>query len=210
VADNYPYHVNTANVKKFMEHVQKGGVPTKVNGTYIKSVGFGSSNDRKILTIVKFIGFVDNSGIPTELWRKFRHKDDGKKVMAAALRKSYATLFETYPDANRKDNEALRNFFSSRTDVSEGTLTLMVRTFKTLAEFADFEATTEDDLLNADTNMGEEPEVGKDGGTVVKRKLTAGTPGMTVNINIQLQIPATDNAETYDSFFAAMKKHLLS
>jgi hypothetical protein len=33
---------------------------------------------------------------------------------------------------------------------------------------------------------------------------------MTVNINIQLQIPATDKAETYDSFFAAMKKHLLS
>ena len=47
------------------------------------------------------------------------------------------------------------------------------------------------------------------GDTVVKRKLT-GTTGMTVNINIQLQIPATDKAEIYDSFFAAMKKHLLS
>jgi hypothetical protein len=212
VADNYPYHVNTANVKKFMEHIQKGGVPTKVTGTYIKSVGFATSNDRAILTVLKFIGFVDNAGAPTDLWRKFRNKDQGKKVLAAALRKSYATLFDTYPDANRKDNEALRNFFSSHTNVSEGTLTLMVRTFKTLADFGDFESTTDEelsDVKDVEINEDEVPEPDKGGG-VVKRKLLTGTGGMTVNINIQLQIPATDKAETYDSFFAAMKKHLLS
>jgi len=174
---------------------------------YVESVGFTSSNDRAIITTLKFIGFISSSGVPTDVWRAYRNKSQSKKVLATALRKSYGTLFTTYPDAQRKDNEALRNFFSSHTSVGEGTLSYMVRTFKTVADMADFGSpgeTLEEEL------EGEEESLESTGGEkVVKRKLTTGN-GMTVNINIQLQIPATDKAETYDSFFAAMKKHLLS
>ena len=109
-------------------------------------------------------------------------------------------------DAQRKDNEALRNFFSSHTNVAEGTISYMVRTFKTMADMADFggSADTEDDLNEEELD---DSSTGDD--RIVRRKFTKGN-GMTVNINIQLQIPATDKAETYDNFFAAMKKHLLS
>lgn len=213
MADNYPYHVNTANVKKFLDHIQSAGVPAKVTFQYITSVGFKSKNDRAILTVLKFIRFLDNSGVPTELWRAYRNKSQSQKVLAGALRKAYSTLFDTYPDANRKDNEALRNFFSSHTSVAENTVTLMVRTFKTMAEMGNFDSPA--DLPDAKVEV-EEPvlEVEEKGGSseaVVKRKVVTATPnGMMVNINIQLQIPATDKAEVYDSFFAAMKKHLLS
>ncbi len=206
MADNYPYHVNTANVKTFLDHIQSAGVPTKVTFQYITSVGFKSKNDRAILTVLKFIGFVDNSGVPTAVWRAYRNKSQSKKVLAGALKKAYQTLFDTYPDANRKDNEALRNFFSSHTSVSENTIVLMVRTFKTMSDMGDFESPVET-LPEVEVEVGEpEEEIG----AVVKRKLTTHTNGMTVNINIQLQIPATDKADIYDSFFAAMRKHLLS
>jgi hypothetical protein len=209
VADNYPYHVNTANVKKFLEHIQSAGVPEKVTFKYVESVGFTSSNDRVLTAVLKFIGFISGSGVPTDVWRAYRNKSQSQRVLASALRKSYSTLFTTYPDANRKDNEALRNFFSSHTNVGEGALGYMVRTFKTLADMADFGAPAET-VTEIETNGEEELEEGQGGSAVVKRKLTTGTAGMTVNINIQLQIPATDKAEIYDSFFAAMKKHLLS
>jgi uncharacterized protein DUF5343 len=210
VADNYPYHVNTANIKKFMEHIQTAGVPTKLTFQYISSVGFKSSNDRALLTVLKFIGFVDNSGVPNDTWRAYRNKSQSKKVLAGALRKSYATLFSTYPDANRKDNEALRNFFSSHTSVSEGTLGYMVRTFKTMADMADFESAAES-AVELETGLEKKPEQEKEkGGTVVKRQVTGSAAGLTVNINIQLQIPATENAAIYESLFAAMKKNLLS
>jgi hypothetical protein len=59
--------------------------------------------------------------------------------------------------------------------------------------------------------LEEEAEKGGDGEPPVRRKIITATQNrMTVNINIQLQIPATDKADVYDSFFAAMKKHLLS
>ena len=136
--NNYPYHVNTANVKRFLEHIPSAGVPDKVTARHLESVGFKSTNDRAIIGILKFIGFLSSSGNPTELWRAYRNKSQSQKVLAAALRKAYSTLFTTYPDANRKDNEALRNFFSSHTSVSESTMNLMVRTFKTMSDMADF------------------------------------------------------------------------
>jgi hypothetical protein len=208
VAD-YAYHVNPVNLKKFLDQVQTAGVPPKVTFQYINSVGFKSSNDRAVLTVLKAIGFLNSSGEPTDVWRAYRNKGQAKKVMAGALRKGYATLFTTYPDAQRKDNEALRNFFSSHTSVGEGALGYMVRTFKTLADMADFESPTEG-LPEVDADGGDEEPGEEKGGAVVRRRLTAGTTGMTVNINIQLQIPATDKAEIYESFFAAMKKNLLS
>jgi hypothetical protein len=208
VAETYTYHVNPVNLKKFLQHIQTAGVPSsKVTFQYISSVGFRGSNDRAIITVLKAIGFLDDSGHPTDTWRAYRNKSQSKKVLAAALRKAYATLFTTYPDANRKDTEALRNFFSSHTSVGEGALGYMVRTFKTLADMADFESPAES-LPEVEVEVEEQEEKG---GAVVKRKVVTTTPnGMTVNINIQLQIPATDKAEVYDSFFAAMKKHLLS
>jgi Family of unknown function (DUF5343) len=210
MAENYPYHPNPVNLKKFVDHIQTAGVPTKVTFQYITSVGFKSGNDRAILTALKFIGFVDGSGVPTNTWRDYRNKNTAKKVMADALRKAYKTLFTTYPDANRKDNEALRNFFSSHTSVGEGALGYMVRTFKTLADMADFDAPSGAvRQLENDSDDGELQEEEETDKTVTKRKFT-GSSGMTVNINIQLQIPATDKAEIYESFFAAMKKNLLS
>lgn len=213
MADSYPYHANTANVKKFMDFIQTAGVPSKVTFQYLSSVGFKSSNDRAILTILKFIGFVDNSGIPSDMWRAYRNKGQSGQVIAAALRKAYATLFTTYPDAHRKDNEALRNFFSSHTSVGEGALGFMVRTFKTLADMGDFDTPLDNpELIPTSTETGDGHDSGTNGNAVVaaRRMVSTTTSGMTVNINIQLQIPATDKPETYESFFAAMKKHLLS
>ena len=88
MADNYPYHVNTASVKKFLEHIQSAGVPEKVTVKYVESVGFSSSNDRAIITVLKFIGFISSSGVPSNVWREYRNKSQSQKVLASALRKS--------------------------------------------------------------------------------------------------------------------------
>jgi hypothetical protein len=127
--------------------------------------------------------------------------------MAQALRSAYPGLFQTYPDANQKDAEALRNFFSAHTKVSEGTLAFIVSTFKTLCELGDF-AAPEASGLNAPLVVGPLPASNITGQLDPERTMV--TTGPAININIELQIPATENAEIYDKFFAAMKKHLFS
>ncbi len=201
---DFPYTTNPASLKHFFDHVQTAGVPTKVTIKYLESAGFKSKNDRAILSVLKAIEFVDDAGAPTDKWRAYRVRGpEARAVMAAALKSAYSGLFATYPDAHRKDNEALRNYFSAHTTVGEGALSYIVRTFKILSELADFEATPSE-------GVGAEPTLPSavQRGSPSLRPLVA--PGLTVNINVQLQLPATDDEAVYDKLFGSLKRHLFS
>ncbi len=203
---NYPYTSNPARSKELLLKIQDVGVPTKVTNKYLESLGYKSKNDRAMIGVLRALNFIDASGTPTETWRKFRNKGGAKAMMASAIRGTYKDLFTTYPDAYRRDNEALRNFFSSHTDVGEGGLRYMVGTFKSLTELADFGAAPVDLPDESDEENGDES--GNEDIPLVRRKANGGS-GVTININIQLQIPETDKSEVYENFFSAMKKHLL-
>ena len=195
---DFPYTPNPASVPKFLDHIQKAGVPQKVTQQYLNSVGFKSTNDRYLIAILKFIGFLDQSAVPTDSWKDYRNKQKGPVVLAASVRSGYTELFDTYPDAHRKDSEALRNFFSTHTSVAETTLGLIVRTFKAFADRADFEKEGGASAIPTSVaTPGAATPSGNGGGA-----------GTTININIQLEIPATKDAEVYEKFFAALKKHL--
>lgn len=206
----YPYVQNAARAKSLFQQLQDVGVPSKVTNNYLESLGYKSKNDRAFVGLLRNLSFIDTSGAPTETWRQYRNKAKAKAVMAGVLRTTYKDLFTTYPDAYRRDNEALRNFFSSHTSVGEGALRFMVATFKALSELADFGAMAapEDEL--SDEENGEEDRGEPETKPLKLSRKGAGPAGVTVNINIQLQIPETEKADVYDSFFAAMKKHLLS
>lgn len=200
---DYPYTSVTGKLKKFLGHIQSAGVPPKVNTQYLSSVGFKSTNDRRIISILKFINFLDGSGIPTDEYRQFRDKEKAGGVIAKSLKATYKNLFDTFPDAYRKDTEALRNYFSTHTDAGEQVVNKTVATFKILCEFADFEAITKE--------ITETPKGKLESEAVEPKRVSPAIPGgLTVNINIQLQLPATDDASVYDNLFSALKKHLLS
>ncbi len=199
----FPYTPNPASLRRFLEHIQTAGVPQKVTQKYIASVGFKSGNDRYIIPVLKAVGFLDGSGVPTDTWRRYRNKNEARTVMATALQSAaaFSGLFATYSDAHRKDNEALRNYFSTHTNAGEKTLALIVRTFKTLCEFADFEAAPE--------GLEKEPATPPPAERAPLPRAGTAT-GMTVNINIQLQLPATEDQAVYDKLFASLKKHLFA
>jgi hypothetical protein len=208
---DFPYSPHAATVKRFLEHVQKAGVPDKVTLKYLEKVGFKTKNDRYILGILKFLGFVDSNGVPTKTWRAYRNKESAGATLAAAMRDAYGDLFRTYPDAHRKDNEALRNYFSAHTTVAESTLGLIVTTFKILASIADFESAVS---VTGDEGREEAraPSGAKSAAKAHRESQTDDqrTARPVININIQLQLPATEDGAIYDKLFAALKKHLYS
>lgn len=199
---SFPYINNPATLKQFIAKIQTTGKPDKVTLEYIASLGFKSKNDRPILPILKAIGFVDNSGVPTDAWSQYRNKQEAPKVLGLAIKSSYPGLFTAYPDAHRKDNEALRDYFSTHTSVGDKALSYIVRTFKTLCEMADFETPITPEIPMEKTTPavpGAPPEI-----------KVGVAPGMTVNLNVQLQLPPTEDSSVYEKLFAAMKKHLFS
>lgn len=198
----YRYTQNTGNLKKFLDHIQSAGVPDKVTQKYLEQCGYKSTNDRTMIGVLKGIGFLDTNGAPTEKWKKYRDKKKAPAVMAAAVREAYSELFATYPEAYKRDEEALRNFFSANTNLGAKAIGLTVNTFRALCDAANFDST--------EPSENEPHARHAPASTVPLSRVSSSKSGLTVNINVELTIPATEKEEVYDNFFGAMKKHLFS
>lgn len=193
-----PYTPSPKNVKEFFQKIQSLGVPPKVNVAYLATIGFKSSNDRYLTGVAKSLGFVDTASSPTDRWKDFRDIAKAPKVMADAIKIAYADLFDTYPDAEKRDDQTLQNYFVPKFEVAASVAKLMVQTFKNLCEFADFGAVAVAEPVTQPI-------------TPTVEKATEGLPsakGVTININIQLQLPATEDVSIYNKLFEALKKHL--
>src|SRR2546427_2780581 len=129
---DFPYTLVPGKLKEFLGQIPSMGIPDKVSQTYLEKTGYKSKNDRMTIGVLKDIGFTDSSGHPTARWKAYRDRGQSAAIMAQALRETYADLFRTYPDSHRKDNEALRNYFSAHSSAGDRMLQAMVQTFKAL------------------------------------------------------------------------------
>lgn len=203
----YPYTTVPGKLRDVLQKIPKIGRPDKVTVAWLKSAGWTSSNDSSIIPVLKFVGLVGQDGRPTDLWHAVRSSDTGSRArVGEGIKAAYADLFALYPDAHRKDTESLRNFFRTHTSGGEQVQSKLVQTFQTLAEFGDFEASVPAD--DADRHRVEPESTrtsSRTGGHVAKPVAS----GISLTVNIQLQLPATADAGVYEALFVSMRKHLV-
>ncbi len=196
----YPTVNKSSVLKDVLDKIKQTGVPEKFTNAHMKTIGFSSSNDFPAIAALKFVGFLDGSGVPTQRYKEYRGVN-GQKILAQGIRDGYSDLFTVYPDADVKDNESLIHFFATKTNVGNVAQKSMVATFKALSSMADFEAS---DISATANTLSPEIE------TTSKIAVVKAKSFPSVNINIELQIPATNDPEVYRNFFEAMKKYLLT
>lgn len=195
----FPYATSPPGLKRIMEGAPTWGKPEKVTKEWLAGLGFKGGAAARSLAVLRAVGIVDASGKP-ELWEALRTED--RAAFAAGMRKHYASLFATYPDANRKDAEALLAFVRSKTSYAAETQKLAVRTFKTLCEFGDFEV----DAPEGDDD--DEVELKPKGKAAKAKAQQSAGGGVALTVNLQLQLPPSEDGDVYDKLFAAMAKHL--
>lgn len=210
MANAIPFAMSGKAVERLLEHVQKAGVPsTPVNLAYLKTAGFKSGNDTYLPPLLKALGFIDATAAPTARWTAYRNTGTARRTLGEGVREAYAGLFQMYPDADRKDDEAIRNWVRGREPkFDEGKVASVVATFKALCRLSDFDAGGQ-----AGTPTPVSPvkstvasPVNKEETNTPVHLVTSAYPA--VNINISLQLPPSIDGVTYDKFFASMKKHL--
>lgn len=200
----YPYVASPDKLKSLLTKLAKEvGIPPKCDMKFLKTNGFTSSNDNRLLSAIKFIGLADEKGNPGELWKELRA--DSKLAVAKGVRQGYADLFSHFPDAHLKDDEALRLFFSAQTTLGAQAVAKMVTTFKAFREMGDFSAAQSGTPAKAKPAAQGAAEASKQP-PVIDTPEIASEP--SVNINVQLQVPPDATGEIYDKFFEAMRKHL--
>ena len=199
---DYPY-INTAGkLREFISKINNMGVPDSVSTKWLPTVGFGSTNHRPIIGIMRFIGFLSGNK-PTERWISFRDATQGKHVMAKGIREGYSELFLLYNDAHDRTDEELKNFFKGKMTGGGQVIANTVATFKALCSFADFSPTDESDDRKPATNQVSQaalpiPQVASD----------QFAPVVPLHIDVQVHISSDASGEQIDHIFSSMSKHL--
>jgi hypothetical protein len=202
---SFPYVLGTGKLAALLRKIPDIGVPDKFTLKTLKSLGYTSSNDERFIPTIKFLGLLNAAGQPTDLWTEARAHLG--RAVAKGIRGAYADLFQQYPKAHQKDDEALRTYFSVHSGTGKEAVTLMVQTFKALCGVGDFEENAEG--VVEDKNRAAVTGKPADRRERTSRESDSTVSGVTtVSINIQLQLPSDPTGEIYDKFFASMVKHL--
>jgi hypothetical protein len=206
MATELPYLVTNKRLPDLFMKTQSAGVPEKFTFEFLKKLGFASSNDRGLPSLLKKLGFLDQSGSPTPRYNAYRHKKNAGGVLAGALRELYRDLFALNENAHKAKREDLCGMVSRVTGQEKRYVGLIASTFTALCALADF------DSVPADTVPATQEEVEESVGKQIACAEDASQKkGHTIAFrhNIEIHLPATTNIAVYNAIFKSLCEHLL-
>lgn len=199
------------NLHAILDKIQKAAVPDAFGITFLKDMGFTSSNDRTVIKVLKFLGMLDASGRPQAPYRDFMDHTKSKRVLAAALRHAYDDLFKSDKSAHSRSFNDLKGWFKTKTGAGEKVAEKMATTFKSLASYADFDVPLETSHSHSNTKTAV-PEAPTSAHPVPSTpialsKVSSTSIGLTYRIEVHL--PDTTNMDTFRAIFRAIREELL-
>ena len=185
----FPYTTVPGRLKPLLETIRRVSLPEKVTAEWLISVGFASTNDASLLGVLRFLGFVDVSRVPTARWTTYRG-DDPRKVLGEAIRQSYGELFAAFPDAHLREHPDLEKVFSNGSRGRQ-VVSKMISTFRTLCENGDIPKQLTPPAL------------------FIARPNANGAASPTIQIGLQVNISPEAPPEQIDQIFASMARYLV-
>lgn len=203
---NVPYMPSVSNLSKILDAIQKAGVPEVFNLDFLKDLGFTSSNDRPVTNVLKYLGMLDSSGRPQTAYREFVDHTKAKAVLAGRLRAAFDDLYLSDKDAHTKSAEQLKGWFKTKTGASDSVAKKMATQFKSLANYADFEAAPP---------IEQKPPGEPKSDVTAEKPPTLPPPaapdlkGLGLVYRLEIHLPDTQNVETFRAIFRALREELM-
>lgn len=200
---DYAYTTVPGKISTLLKKIREVGIPQKASTQWLKTLGFTSSNDKSLIGVLKQIGLVDSSGVPTSVWTQYRGAAH-KEVLGKAIRSGYADLFAVYSNADQRTASELEHVFSTSSTAGKQVIGKTVSTFKALCELATFSNEETESNLNLSVESTHRP---------VREASSGNAPinspnGPSVHIDIQVHIAPESTPEQIDQIFKSMGKHL--
>ncbi|GAC1472451.1 MAG: hypothetical protein PVSMB7_25150 [Chloroflexota bacterium] len=126
-----PY-TSMRSLREFLEHMRGISVPARVDRKFLQRLGVARNNEWALLSALKFLGIVDDHGLPTPVYRRLQtsgwHEVLREQVIAA-----YRPLLELGGETMSADE--LRNYF--RVEYSPSQADNAARFFREIARLSD-------------------------------------------------------------------------
>lgn len=200
------YLTSTKNLEGILAAMQGAQAPDKFTQAFLESLEFKSNSDRLVIGVLKSIGFLDDSGRPTDRYFRFLDQTQAPKVIAEGVREAYQDLFKVNTKAHELGKQDIMNKFKTlgQGQISEAVLDKMAMTFTALAKLGDFQSPTSSPAAQVVGNnrLEEEPQ----------EKVPSSHTGVKLGglvYNIQIVLPESRDAAVYDALFQSLRRHLL-
>lgn len=198
---------NYTKIPQYFETILNAQAPEKFTIKFLKDLGFTSSTDIQFINVLKSLGFLDESGTPTELYFQLFDRSISKRLIADGIRRSYADLFALNVNAQTMTRDVLKGKFKTLTggQKTDSTLNQMVSTFINLCAYADWtEAPAISAIPTNEESINTTPQV------ITPQVATepSVSRGFDLNYNIHIHLPATRDQAVYDALFASLAKHI--
>ena len=198
---------NYSKIPQYFETILNAQAPEKFTIKFLKDLGFTSSTDTQFINVLKSLGFLDESGAPTEKYFQLFDRSIYKKLIAEGIRKSYSDLFALNVNSQLMSRDELKGKFKTLTggQKTDSTLSQMISTFMNLCAYAEWSDTT----MTFVTQDKIEPAIEEKAVPVMKPVAESNSSrGLDLNYNIHIHLPATRDQSVYDALFASLAKHI--
>jgi hypothetical protein len=192
-----PFTTKPEDIGKLLNKLPEIEIPAgKIEADFFQKMGFTTASSRYLLEIFEKLDFIDAEKMPSATWHAYIAAENKGLVLATAIKRAYAALFEYTMCPYLEDDSGLYDYFKGTEKATNKEHDLAVHTFRALAESADFQ-----DLMCVEGNADEKPA------------LPALTQAVKVNPNLQVTVqvhidPATSD-EKIETIFKNMRKYLL-
>lgn len=206
------YLVSVKNFDSIMNSILAARAPERFTNKFLDDLGFKSSNDRLITGVLKGVGFLNETGEPSQRYYDFLDQTQSKKVLAIGIQEAYEDLFNLRRDAQNMSQEEVKNKLKTLTQGQKGDKVIesMARTFKTLCDYADWSEpenlVKEQDLeKEIEEKFESQQQSSNNKNPIIANKANS----LGLCYNIQIHLPETTNMAVYDAIFQSIKKHLM-
>lgn len=96
-------------LREFFERIRNVSPPARVDRRFFQKLSVAASNEWALLSALKFLGVVDDNGVPTAAYRALQTSDRFEHTLRELVLKAYRPLFDAGGD--QMSVEELRNYF---------------------------------------------------------------------------------------------------
>lgn len=209
------YLTSTKNLADILEAIKGAQAPERFSQRFLVDLGFSSNADRNILGVLKAMGFLDDTGAPTQRYFNFLDPAQADHMLALGIREAYEDLFRINKAAHKLAGPEIKGKMKTLTQGQKGDAVLdkMVSTFTALCSLVNLDAAIPaavppaNDLPpeadNGDKAAGDAQRSGS------KSNATTNPPsGFNLAYDIHIHLPATRDEAVYDALFKSLRQHL--
>jgi hypothetical protein len=200
-----PYMPSVVNVAAILDKIRSAGTPPKFTYDFLKaSLGFGSSNDRAMIKILRNLGFISADSTPTQRYNDYKGAQAGR-ALALGLRDGWAELFLADQKVFERTVSQVQAIVKSATGAGDAVAMKTASTFKALSDKADWSVgAPPSDIPPGDAPVDQQRQ--RDEGT--HDDFQAGGL-LRLHHDIHLHLPPTSEVSVYRAIFQALKAELM-